>query len=433
MCLLQIFSLLGILIFSSCSKKNNYDIDISSTSYSTNPLEKIEDDHEIVIPLKDTAKNVGCYMRIEEKHNEYIKKLLESNKGIFWGDNHGDINCIQSLINVLDVLKKEGVKKLFIERDVDSYLDFFSKFNSDQLTQKNLDDFRSEYIKKENGYIKFYSGYDEMHLGLFLRAKKLGIEIIPIDIDDSKELNFLPDGSLVKGDEKKRLENSNPIWVKNIRYHTKIFLEEDKYVIFGGYAHAKTTHGNIEGVSDVLKIPTVLSMSQHPFVKNLQEQDIYATENFIFLENKNSATKVKLFKETDMLIGVPDSPFLLKNSPSQDAYLLPTKQPKHEELFEKLKKKYSDINFEYFLGKRTEKVDSDCFRYIDDMPHHYIEIDAGKDTSNTLYNVISTKKDQLHTEVKSKISSEENKEKKITTVLFKTDAAFEEFLNKLIE
>ena len=130
MCLLQIFSLLGILIFSSCSKKNNYDIDISSTSYSTNPLEKIEDDHEIVIPLKDTAKNVGCYMRIEEKHNEYIKKLLESNKGIFWGDNHGDINCIQSLINVLDVLKKEGVKKLFIERDVDSYLDFFSKFNS---------------------------------------------------------------------------------------------------------------------------------------------------------------------------------------------------------------------------------------------------------------------------------------------------------------
>lgn len=169
-----------------------------------------------------------------------VTALLSKNAGIFFGDEHGTIEVVDTFSGLLPTLKASGVRVLFVEivPSTDPILEKFQKDGDAKALKAHL---------IELGWDIGADGKWIDHLvNMLAETRKNGIKLCGIDEEtDSRRLS--PDD---------RLERANVHWAWAIRETLAKQPKNEKYVVFGGLGHSKNSSGN-KGIEVLLGIPSI--------------------------------------------------------------------------------------------------------------------------------------------------------------------------------
>lgn len=160
--------------------------------------------------------------------------LLENNRGMMFGDVHGDVSIPRYLAGQMPSLKQQGVEVLFIEM-------FQSKDQAvlDQFMQDGDKAKLAAYLE-ENNWNKG-PGWIDAVVDMADSARRAGIKLVGLDIENTGGT---------------RLETSNPHWASVVNQTMEGEPDSSKYVIYGGRGHSADYSMN-RGVDTMLGIPSV--------------------------------------------------------------------------------------------------------------------------------------------------------------------------------
>lgn len=150
-----------------------------------------------------------------------IRYGLEQAQGFMIGDLHGDTYITEFLQTNMPQFRNEGVGVFFIEMINSADQDILNRF-METGDRSELIDYLHPGWDKGPGWI-------DSVIDVIDAARQQGIEVVGIDIPFS-------------GDD--RLETSNPHWTQVIQGHMSELAEDEKYLVFGGHAHAGDYPGN---------------------------------------------------------------------------------------------------------------------------------------------------------------------------------------------
>jgi hypothetical protein len=177
--------------------------------------------------------------------NQVLGALLKQNRGLMFGDIHGETKVLDAMSAFLPHLAASGAKVFFVEmiKSADqAVLDGFMRTGDVSALAKHL---------VATGWDKGEDGRWATQLASVLNeARKLGMKLVGIDVQHT-------------GDS--RLEASNPAWASTIEKTMRTMPREAKYVVFGGLGHSGNYPLN-KGVDALLGIPSVdFFSSQVPY------------------------------------------------------------------------------------------------------------------------------------------------------------------------
>ncbi len=366
--------------------------------------EKTEEPSSSPLALPEFALDDNQTIKGPLTEEQFFPKLFDLHEGIFINDNHNDIVCIDYMIELIPILAKMNVKHLYIETPR-SQLDSYEQFNQCEEDSEEYKRFIESLRNNTKGDTQFFPGFSPMTAALHIQARRYGIQLIPIDAEANKDAVFDMEGDIINRPE--RLRTSNSIWVDSIRESNNTLHEGEKYVIFGGGAHAKTNLG-VKGVAEELKIPVIGLRDQYDF-KELREAQRFNTHQFIYKG---------VVPEEEFTMVVRPANCKVETVP-QGGFVLPVKEVR----FEKLVKEFSckiELPVSYSVGKRIGTAlfkNEEARTYIDKEPGHTLEIQCNNEGEcETLANRWGDK---------ASIDKESHK----IVLRFLSNQAFEEFLS----
>ena len=168
--------------------------------------------------------------------NQVLGALLKRNRGVMFGDIHGNAKVLDTMSMFLPHLASSGAKVFFVEmiKSADqAVLDRFMQTGDVSALAKHL---------IATGWDKGNDGRWATQLASVLNnARKLGMKLVGID---------------VKNTGNSRLESSNTPWASKIEETMRTMPREAKCVLFGGLGHSANYQFN-KGVDALLGIPSI--------------------------------------------------------------------------------------------------------------------------------------------------------------------------------
>lgn len=201
---------------------------IYTSSASLNKPEEIKPKRTKVVPSVPSDNG-----KVSISNDNLLSALLNVNPGIFIGDSHADFNCSEFMASKMAFFKQQGVTLFFVEMfgaDAQPMLDrYFEKGdNAEELVS---------YLQ-ERGWEK-RPGMTRKYFEIVQAANQNGIRTVGIDNEASGN---------------RRLENSNPHWMRVINDYTS--NSNNKFVVFGGYGHSANNPFH-KGIDYYLGIPSI--------------------------------------------------------------------------------------------------------------------------------------------------------------------------------
>ena len=166
--------------------------------------------------------------------------LLSKNAGIFFGDEHGTIEVVDTFSRLLPTLKASGVRVLFVEMASPSILEKFQKDGDTKALKAHLVGLGWDFWDR---------GADKKwvdHLvNMLATARKNGIKLCGIGDSDSAKFPKI-----------NRIAKANRDWALAIPATLATQPKNEKYVIFGGDVHSGNQSGK-EGINVLLGVPSI--------------------------------------------------------------------------------------------------------------------------------------------------------------------------------